>query len=411
MAPRKPAAKEVAASDRGSADASPAMVPGGSATPATQPASDESAEKVSATGASVDAVAQSAENVAGVAPHGTLLDNDAPDEAAADVSAPPIQEMAAPDCDSADAHLAAPAGGSAVADIQQSGDDAPLQQLKVSEVDMEVVPEQTAEAATPRGTPVGKRATDDPAVATACDSGSAGASQTDAASEPDEAGPNADSMPDTTHLEADTGANDVVMPASTNEARASAEEQTEPTEAVLVEHIRVILAGTDLESTSMRALRGELEQRLGLGAGALDAHRDQIIELVQAEIGRIQKVLGTPARRPGRSKGGAEEPRSSRKRRRQGPEDEDRVAKDSQQIPAESSAAPAGLTKADFLKKEWRLSVNVGGKKLKLPTKAFQSGGLGFYITDQVEVEYEGKPMTLQCQINCAVIGSKTWEA
>lgn len=53
---------------------------------------------------------------------------------------------------------------------------------------------------------------------------------------------------------------------------------------------RSLLVGLDLERASLRALRAGIEKHLGLAAGALDAQREQVKEIVVAELRRQQRT-------------------------------------------------------------------------------------------------------------------------
>eukprot|EP00746_Dinoflagellata_sp_MGD_P038161 gnl/MRDRNA2_/MRDRNA2_191886_c0_seq1.p1 gnl/MRDRNA2_/MRDRNA2_191886_c0~~gnl/MRDRNA2_/MRDRNA2_191886_c0_seq1.p1 ORF type:complete len:321 (+),score=63.81 gnl/MRDRNA2_/MRDRNA2_191886_c0_seq1:247-1209(+) len=52
----------------------------------------------------------------------------------------------------------------------------------------------------------------------------------------------------------------------------------------LLEIVRTLVAGVDLETTSLKALRQEAETRLGKTPGFLDAHRQLFADVAQAEV-------------------------------------------------------------------------------------------------------------------------------
>merc|ERR1740121_461464 len=56
------------------------------------------------------------------------------------------------------------------------------------------------------------------------------------------------------------------------------------------EHVAAVLEGRDLTQTSLKVVRGLLEERWKLDAGALDPFKDKVKELTTAEIQRIQEA-------------------------------------------------------------------------------------------------------------------------
>jgi len=66
-------------------------------------------------------------------------------------------------------------------------------------------------------------------------------------------------------------------------------------EGKMREEIKMLLVGVDLASTSIGKLRAELEQRLGLEAGALEARKDQVNRLLQDELVKHIQAQGSAA--------------------------------------------------------------------------------------------------------------------
>merc|ERR1740121_3435993 len=56
------------------------------------------------------------------------------------------------------------------------------------------------------------------------------------------------------------------------------------------EHVAAVLVGRDLTQTSLKVVRGLLEERWKVAPGALDAFKEKIKDLTTAEIARIQEA-------------------------------------------------------------------------------------------------------------------------
>ena len=63
---------------------------------------------------------------------------------------------------------------------------------------------------------------------------------------------------------------------------------------VLAKNIVDILASTKLEDSSLKDVRRKLEKRLSLHAGALDAQKEKLKILIEAEVARIQADRSQP---------------------------------------------------------------------------------------------------------------------
>lgn len=257
------------------------------------------------------------------------------------------------------------------------------------------------------------------------------------------------------------------VPASSNTSAAT------PSEAALVEQIRFGLLGKDLTQLKLGEFRKDLERRLSLEPGALDNQKEKLQGLITAEIRRIQLVqkeeaklakqeqraavvadstavetatkpavetptkvqdraarhsLAGTARRPlaerqaqagsasplkqsGRTSLGGRHGESGRKRkhggRRGGEEDKDggRKAGEEEDVPE----TVTNMTREEFLEEAKDVPVLIGGKKLRLSPKVFASSGCGFYALEKVLIPIGGRLVEVQCQINCAVLGSREW--
>jgi len=75
--------------------------------------------------------------------------------------------------------------------------------------------------------------------------------------------------------------------AARSEEGPSSAPELHPSDAALVKQIARIVSSTDLATTTMRAVRAELERHFSLDPGALDDRRERIGELLSAEVQRI----------------------------------------------------------------------------------------------------------------------------
>eukprot|EP00747_Dinoflagellata_sp_TGD_P167592 gnl/TRDRNA2_/TRDRNA2_192269_c0_seq1.p1 gnl/TRDRNA2_/TRDRNA2_192269_c0~~gnl/TRDRNA2_/TRDRNA2_192269_c0_seq1.p1 ORF type:complete len:199 (-),score=58.85 gnl/TRDRNA2_/TRDRNA2_192269_c0_seq1:99-695(-) len=195
-----------------------------------------------------------------------------------------------------------------------------------------------------------------------------------------------------------------------------------PSDGVLSEHIRAILENRDLSTMSLKEVRGELETRLSQPRGALDEHKDKIKELATVEIGRIQAAQeqAEAQQEAGEEAGGeaaaaedAPSKRRDKKRKSQGGEPSEKKRKEGEEKPklggAKERQADA-MTRKEFMKHAKAMKVPINGKSVTVPTKQFSTNSCGWWGMSKVPIEVNGVELVVQCQINCAVIGSKEWK-
>lgn len=203
---------------------------------------------------------------------------------------------------------------------------------------------------------------------------------------------------------------------------------------VLKQEISAALVGRDLTKTSLKDFRRELEGRLELEPGTLDARKEEVGELIAEEFQRIQTAGDAPTtpKKKHRSKHGhgakSEHKKTGaktngkwisnrgHKRSRKGMvgEDEDSDKADGNKrhhvalLQGREAVQPT-VQQADFLGSVEPLVVEVGDHTLKLPAKLFASGNCGFYNCAKISLNINGVPREALCQINCALIGSREW--
>ncbi|CAE8625353.1 unnamed protein product [Polarella glacialis] len=204
-------------------------------------------------------------------------------------------------------------------------------------------------------------------------------------------------------------------------------DEASPTGARLLAEVSSMLEGRDLNDLRLGKARAELEERLGLCAGGLEDRKDEVNELIKAEVQRLSEEAAddcdddtmldgpeTPKKqRHALRLGGKRRKHDSKpgwtRRLRQRPSDSQEEIQEeekSQKQPEEAQGS-----RAEFLKGSGSstLTMQVGGQTLEIPAKSFASGTCGYYTCARIQVTIDGVPRELQCQLNCAVLGSEKW--
>mmetsp|Transcript_87310 Transcript_87310/g.271259 ORF Transcript_87310/g.271259 Transcript_87310/m.271259 type:complete len:232 (-) Transcript_87310:154-849(-) len=217
--------------------------------------------------------------------------------------------------------------------------------------------------------------------------------------------------------------------------------QEMPSDAELATEIRQVLRGSDLTKMSLKEVRAELERRFRLSPGALDAFREKLKEIVAAEIAQIQaeqeledgaedleggedaaeaaaeaeveaEAVGSAQRSPKEKRKSKSKEASSAEPRKSGqkrPRDEDNAGAVRPRTGAKSLQASV-MTRKEFMKKAKGFAVQIGDRKIQGAPKQFSTGSCGFFGASKVVLKVGDEDLTLQCQINCTVIGSKQWQ-
>ena len=71
-----------------------------------------------------------------------------------------------------------------------------------------------------------------------------------------------------------------------------------PVDSVLIDQIKEVLLYADLQKTSPKTVRAQVEERLGLTAGFLDVHRSKMKNLIDQEVDRISSLSPTAVHSP-----------------------------------------------------------------------------------------------------------------
>jgi hypothetical protein len=201
---------------------------------------------------------------------------------------------------------------------------------------------------------------------------------------------------------------EALEPAAASAAAAAvvaAPAAADPSEETIRTHVKDIVDTNDLSQLSLKTVRRELEQRLGLPENGLDKDKKLVKEIVTAEIQRKQEedadqqAVGTmPPPNNGPSPQAKAEKAADKKKT---PEKGEKGTTKKRQLDM--------MTKSEFLKQAEEVTVQIGSKKMKLVPRQFSTGSSGYYSSGKVEMPCGDRTIMVQCSINCTVIGSKTW--
>eukprot|EP00419_Tripos_fusus_P011247 CAMPEP_0172663026 /NCGR_PEP_ID=MMETSP1074-20121228/5675_1 /TAXON_ID=2916 /ORGANISM="Ceratium fusus, Strain PA161109" /LENGTH=195 /DNA_ID=CAMNT_0013478969 /DNA_START=77 /DNA_END=664 /DNA_ORIENTATION=- len=188
-----------------------------------------------------------------------------------------------------------------------------------------------------------------------------------------------------------------------------------PSNEDLTAEVSKVLRGSDLEETSLKEVRAELERRFGLKPGGLDARKDLCKQLVAAEIAKIQEEqaaqeeegAGQAAKESEANKKNSRVSTGGQKRARESEEGDGKKEKKVSNRAAEQALC---MTKADFMRSAKSFKIEIGDRQLTVPPKEFSTGSCGFFSNGKVTMNVGSVPLTVQCSLNCTVIGSKQWK-
>jgi hypothetical protein len=65
------------------------------------------------------------------------------------------------------------------------------------------------------------------------------------------------------------------------------------------------------------------------------------------------------------------------------------------------------ISRDEFKSQAPTLEIVIGDRKFKAYPREFSTGSLGWYVSDKMDVEIAGKPVTIQLGLNLTVVGSK----
>lgn len=212
-------------------------------------------------------------------------------------------------------------------------------------------------------------------------------------------------------------------------AKQHAPESVIPSDKALATGIAEVLRGCDLTKMSLKVVRSELERRFKLDTGALDTYREKLKRLVAAEITLIQEReeaeklahnaeaaaaqaeadRGTRVPPTDASRRVPTDDRLSVGQKRQREEDalEDNAERKDGRVKNRQQDL---MTVEDFNRAAKTFSVRIGEKDLMVEPKRFSSGSCGFFGVGRAVIMLDGQPVVMQCNVNCAVIGSKGWK-
>lgn len=65
------------------------------------------------------------------------------------------------------------------------------------------------------------------------------------------------------------------------------------------------------------------------------------------------------------------------------------------------------VTRKQFMEHAPTLKITIGDREFKAVRREFSTGSLGWYVNDKMDIEIDGKPVTIQLGLNLTVVGSK----
>eukprot|EP00927_Polykrikos_kofoidii_P067205 TRINITY_DN62718_c0_g1_i1.p1 TRINITY_DN62718_c0_g1~~TRINITY_DN62718_c0_g1_i1.p1 ORF type:complete len:239 (+),score=65.86 TRINITY_DN62718_c0_g1_i1:99-719(+) len=202
-------------------------------------------------------------------------------------------------------------------------------------------------------------------------------------------------------------------------ATSAAADRTGPSDAALEREIGLILSTADLEKTSMKVLRGELEKRLGLKEGAMDDRKDIIQNMIVTTIERLQRVA---ANYVATEESEAASPTKKARMEKKGKKDTE-VKKDEHDLankrpPTKDPQEPqdgtkakrtSNMTKEDYVSKAKEVKLKVGDHEIVLEPRVYSSGSCGFYKHAKFTIDVDGTLVTFQANFQGVAVGSKDW--
>ncbi|CAL1158196.1 unnamed protein product [Cladocopium goreaui] len=163
-----------------------------------------------------------------------------------------------------------------------------------------------------------------------------------------------------------------------------------------------VLEGKDLDTVSLKDFRLALEQHLDLKSGALESRKEEINELVKAEIGRPEeKPRRTQAAARTKRKAAQVDWRRSVRRAEKAPKASEEKVEGENPLDQEERKDPA-------LDMPPSMPAQISGQDLQLTGKTFASGTFGYHGCAGLVVEIGGQRRSMMCQISCALLNEST---
>lgn len=176
-----------------------------------------------------------------------------------------------------------------------------------------------------------------------------------------------------------------------------------PSEETLRKHIKTIVDSNDLSQLSLKTVRRDLETRLDMQEGSLDADKQRIKDIVTVEIQRKQQEEDADSSAPLQST-----PKKAQATYASQVKNDKEKAGSSEKGATKKRQLDL-MTKSQFQKQAEEVIVKIGDKKMKLAPRTFSTGSSGYFSNGKVELPCGDQTLMCQVQINCTVIGSKAW--
>eukprot|EP00976_Prorocentrum_cordatum_P094005 1189626-Prorocentrum_minimum.AAC.3 len=162
------------------------------------------------------------------------------------------------------------------------------------------------------------------------------------------------------------------------------------------DEIFAVMRDTPLDSLTAKKVRRAVEQKLNVGKGALDEHKDSVTKYIDEFI-KLKNEAD-------------EEDEEEEERARPAKKAKTGGGGSASQAPKGVKASQANIMKgSEFTKKADQLSVTVFGNTLEGEPRTFSSGNRGWYAGKKIQVSVGDKLLWAQVGLNITIIGSKEW--
>lgn len=175
-----------------------------------------------------------------------------------------------------------------------------------------------------------------------------------------------------------------------------------------------VVGRADVETTTLKMVRQELEQRMGYPAGMLNGESDFLRARVAEEVGKLEEkcdpdddnviAVGTRVEESMQDAMGKGEKRS-----RDWIKDAAEIGQGKSDLPAKMRQKDI-MTRADFMKEADKQEIEIFGKKVSVCPKKFSTGSVGFFASRKVTLPVCGNELILNANVNITVVGSKEWK-
>eukprot|EP00928_Gymnodinium_smaydae_P049666 TRINITY_DN33356_c0_g1_i1.p1 TRINITY_DN33356_c0_g1~~TRINITY_DN33356_c0_g1_i1.p1 ORF type:complete len:346 (+),score=100.10 TRINITY_DN33356_c0_g1_i1:89-1039(+) len=182
------------------------------------------------------------------------------------------------------------------------------------------------------------------------------------------------------------------------ESAAEVKEKLPQDDHVLREHLRALLKGQDVNTLSMKGLRGLLAIRLDLDPSVVHAEKERLKHLVEPLVVEMNAPAPSASTPP---------PKGPAMSNALSPSAPSAVQPPRQDARKRQATA---MTRTEFLKRARSIPVTFGDRDYIAHPRTFSTGSCGYMVQQKVAVNVGGEELTMQLNLNCTIIGSKAWQ-